>query len=280
MKQTPFNIDLSNVRTKIRSFQKQGKEIVYSAIFFIEGKKQKLVDMADPSQLALITKNLKYETPEKIRLEIYDKNNSRNHLWLKEFVFEPPVTAVEKPAPSLGEAEINQIVDQRIAERQKLAEHEELKALAKELSAENEELQDRIEELENANEQLETELDSKKSMRYYAGMLGDILESFGIKREKIKKPLAELMGVEEEKEEENKQVEGSRSDNSGIVDEGTSPEEKKRMEVIGLMEQYLKSLPNVTLANVFQIFSAIEQEPSIANEILEFLKNRNDKSDE
>jgi uncharacterized protein YukE len=279
MKQTPFSIDLSNVRTKIRSFQKQGKEILYSAIFFIEGKKQKLVDMADPAQLSLVTKNLKYETPEKIRIELYDKNNSRNHIWLKEFIFQPHAIETEKPASSLGEAEISQIVDQRMAERQRLAEYEELKSLAKELNQENHELQEKIAELEAANDELQAELEQKSTIRYYAGMLGDVLVSLGMKKEKMQKTLAGLIGMDDEKPEQ-KQLTAEKNDSSGIVEEKPVKEDPQRTEVIDLIVQYLKSLPNVTLANVFKIFSAIEQDPSLGDEILEFLSNHNTKSNE
>lgn len=199
---------------------------------------------------------------------------------VKDFDFGVPEKAPEKPAfIGFGEAEINQIVDQRMAEKQRQIDHEELKDHVRELTGENQELQQKIEALEDANAVLETELEKKKTIRYYAGMLGDILESFGIKRDKIKKPLAELMGVDDEKAEQ-KQVTGQEKDTSGIVEEEASTEQKKRAEIIDLIHQYLKSLPNITLANVFKIFSAIEQSPFIADELLDYLNNRNPKTDE
>jgi FtsZ-binding cell division protein ZapB len=278
-KNSNYTIDLSNVRTKIKSFQEQGKHVVYSATFLVDGKKQKLVDMAEISQLSLITRNLKCETPEKITIELFDKNDTRNPLWVKPFLFDG-VAPANKPQPAtLGEAEINQMVDQRIAERQREIDFEELKNLAKDLSSENEELQDRIEELEGQKEQLEIELERKKSVRYYAGMLGDILEGFGINKEKIKKPLAELMGIDEEKPSP-KQVQAHAGDSSGIVDEEPTGEDKKRLEVIDLIHQYLNSLPNTTLAKVFQVFSAIEQNPALADELLDFLSNPNPQDNE
>ncbi len=272
-KKSNYTIDLSNVRTKIKSFQEQGKEVVYSATFVTDGKKQRLVDMAHTGQLSLITRNLRCEVPEKITLELFDKNNPRNPLWVKLFVI--PKNDPQPPAPTgLGEAEINQIVDQRMAERQRAREHEELTSLVKELTAENEEYQDRIQQLENENEQMEGELEKKKSIRYYAGMLGDILESFGIRRDKIKKPLAELMGVEDD-QPAAAQVEAHREDHSGIVETEVSAEDKKRVEIMDLIQQYLGSLPLMTLAKVFQVFSAIEQSPFVADELIDYLNNRN-----
>lgn len=275
-KNSNYTIDLSNVRTKIKSFQQQGKHVVYSATFLVDGKKQKLVDMAEINQLSLITRNLKCETPQKITIELFDKNDPRNPLWVKPFLFEEITPSSTPEKTGLGEAEINQLVDLRMAERQRMMDFEELKNLAKELSSENEELQDRIQELEAEKEELEVELERKKSVRYYAGMLGDILESFGIKRDKIKSPLAELMGVEEETLAA-KQVAAPSSDESGIVEEELSPEEKKRREIIELIHQYLQSLPVVTLVSVFKIFSAIEMDPFLGDEILEFINKQEHK---
>ncbi len=280
MNKQQFKYQLGNLKKKFNELAEQGIEIVYSATFTIDGKKQKLVDMADYQKFSLLNRFLEYENPTRVRIEWYDKNDTRNMIGVKDFDFETPEKAPEKPAFfGFGEAEINQIVDQRMAEKQRLMDHEELKDHVRELTSENQELQDKIEALENTNVQLEEELEKKKSIRYYAGMLGDILESFGIKREKIKKPLAELMGVDDEKQEP-KQVTGQQKDASGIVEEEPDPEQQKRAEIINLIQQYLLSLPNITLAKVFQVFSAIEQSPFIADELMDYLKNRNPKNDE
>ena len=280
MTKQQFTYKLGNLRKKINELVGQGMEILYSATFTIDGKKQKLIDMADYQNFKLLGKFMEYENPTSVRVEWYDKNDTRNMIGVKDFDFGAPEKAPEKPAfIGFGEAEINQIVDQRMAEKQRQIDHEELKDHVRELTGENQELQQKIEALEDANAALEGELEKKKTIRYYAGMLGDILESFGIKRDKIKKPLAELMGVDDEKAEQ-KQVTGQDKDTSGIVEEESSPEQKKRAEIIDLIHQYLKSLPNITLANVFKIFSAIEQSPFIADELLDYLNNRNPKTDE
>jgi hypothetical protein len=282
MTKQQFKYNIGNLAKTIKKYIEQGRNISYSAVFTIDGKKQKLIDLAEFKTFRLLNRFLEDKTPSRIRVEIYDRNDTKNMIDFRDFDFDVPVVepVVERPAfMGFGEAEISQIVDQRMAERQRAQEHEDLKEHVKELMDENQELLDKIEELESANEKLEIDIEKKQSIRYYAGMLGDILESFGIKRDKIKKPLAELMGVEEEKEEP-KQVTGQQSDNSGIVEEELSPEEKKRAEIINLITQYLKTLPNATLATVFKIFSAIEQNPFTGEEILDYLNNRNPKNDE
>lgn len=280
MTKQQFKYQLGNLRKVINKLIAEGREIVYSAIFTIDGKKQKLIDLADAKKFNLLNRFMEYENPTHLRIEYYDKQDTRNMIDVKDFPFDAPEKAPEKTEfRGFGEAEINQIVDQRMAEKQRQMDHEELKDHVRELTVENQELQDKIEALEDTNAHLEVELEKKKSIRYYAGMLGDILESFGIKRDKIKKPLAELMGVDEDSPEP-KQVAGQQKDASGIVEEESSPDQQKRTEIINLIDQYLQTLPNVTLANVFKIFSAIEQSPFIADELLDYLKNRNNKSDE
>lgn len=279
MEKSKYTLNLSNIRTKIRTYQQQGKDVLFSAIFITGKEKTKLVDHAPVGQLSLITKNLKCENPDKIRIELYDGKENTNPLWLKEIVLFAPETETEPGGfKGFGEAEINRIVDERFREKQRLAEYEQLKERVLELTGENEELHDTIDELESHNAQLEQELDNKKQIRYYTGMLGDILESFGIAKDRIKKPIAELMGITGD-EDTTKQLEVKKEDNSGIVENknaatGLSPEEQKRNEIIALIAEYLKTTSNEILAGIFSIFSEIEQNNSMAAEILQFINQK------
>ncbi len=273
MEKNKYTLNLSNIRTKIRTYQEQGKDVLFSAVFITGKEKTKLVDRAPVGQLSLITKNLKCENPDKIRIELYDGKESPNPLWLKELVLAQPEPEVEASGfKGLGEVEINRIVDERFRERQRNAEYETLKERVMELTEENEELHDSIEELENENSRLEQELEGKKQIKYYAGMLGDIFESFGISKDRIKKPIAELMGINDT-DEKSKSIE-AKTDNSGIVDEpksASSTEEQKRTEIISLVAEYLKTTSNQTLANVFSIFSEIEADNSISDKIIQYI---------
>jgi hypothetical protein len=275
MEKNKYTLNLSNIRTKIRTYQEQGKDVVFSAVFITGKEKTKLVDRAPVGQLSLITKNLKCENPDKIRIELYDGKENPNPLWLKELVLVPPEPETEPETPGfkgLGEAEISRIVDDRFKERQRNIDYEFLKERVMELTEENEELQDLIEELENENTRFEQELESKKQIKYYAGMLGDIFESFGISKDRIKKPIAELMGINDT-DERPKSIE-AKIDSSGIVDEpksSPSEEEQKRAEIISLIAEYLKTTSNQTLTNVFSIFSEIEANNTIADKIIQYI---------
>lgn len=262
---------MANIREKIRTFEKQGKNVVYTAIFITGKDKVKLVDRAPATQLALVGRNLKYENPDKVRIELYDGEQSKNMLWVAEIMVNQQGDE-DKPSISgfqgLGEAEINQIVDERFRQRQQNLEYEQLKEQVAELSDENQGLQDELETLRNEKEELEKEIESKKNIRYYAGMLGDILESFGIAKEKIRTPLAGLMGITDVEKKKEESV--GFIDNSGL-DKEVSPEEEKRNEIINLISEYLRSSSNQTLANVFSIFSEIEKDELVADKVLQYL---------
>ncbi len=280
MEKSKYTLNLSNIRTKIRTYQEQGKDVLFTAIFISGREKSKLIDRAPVQQLALITKNLKYENPDKVRIELYDGKDAVNPLWLKEILLASQQTAMETEPSNFkgfGEAEISRIVDERFQERQRLAEYEQLKERVLELTGENEELRDTIEQLENHTSQVETELESKKQIRYYAGMLGDILESFGIARDRVKKPLAELMGLNDTMDPKTMQC--KQDDRSGIVDthesaSSQSLEDQKRSEIIALVAEYLKTTSNEILGAVFTIFSEIEQDNVLALEIVKFINQK------
>jgi predicted nucleic acid-binding Zn-ribbon protein len=280
MNSKKYQTDMGNIRNVMNSYLEQGKDVLFSAIFVTGKNKAKLIDRASPKQLRLVSTNLKYEQPDKIRIEFYDGKEAVNPLWLKEIILKEPEPEKEQPGYNgLGEAEINRIVDERFMQRKQQAEYEELKEQVLDLTGENEQLQATLDELEDKNAKLEQELESKKQIRYYTGMLGDILESFGIAKDRIKKPIAELMGITDSDEKEQKQVEAKKDDRSGIVDEKgysacsqpVSTEEQKRNEIISLISEYLKTTNNQTLADVFSIFSEIEQDSSLANKIIQYL---------
>jgi hypothetical protein len=273
-------LNLGNIRQKINTFLEQGCDVLFTAIFITGKEKSKLIDRGTVQQLNLITKNLMYDAPERVRIILHDGKESVNPLWQHDYPIAMPVPKIEKETGSmqgLGEVDISRIVDERFKERQRLEEYEQLKERVLELTGENEELKDTILELENHTNQVETELESKKQIRYYAGMLGDILEGFGIARDKVKRPLAELMGISDTGNSKATTI--KRDDRSGIVDSevsvsALSAEDQKRNEIIALVAEYLKTTSNEILGAVFTIFSEIEQDNVLAPEIVRFINQK------
>jgi len=280
MSNAKFSSWIKYVRARIKSLSAGGDNVLISA-YFITGKDRvKTLEKASPEYLSLLGKSLKYEDPDKVRIDYYNGKDTRNTIWVDEFPLkEKQDQSINNSGfQGLGEAEINRIVDERFQEKQRMIEFDEMKNRVQELTTENDELHDQLFKLETAKEQLETDLESKKQIRYYAGMLGDILESFGIAKDKVKRPLAELMGFNDD-EKKDKNLNAHKEDNSGIVDEGNktsnqSEEDQKRNEIISLVADYLKTTSNTTLANIFSIFSEIEQNNVVADDIIQFLNTK------
>ena len=150
MNSKKYQTDMGNIRNVMNSYLEQGKDVLFSAIFVTGKNKAKLIDRASPKQLRLVSTNLKYEQPDKIRIEFYDGKEAVNPLWLKEIILKEPEPEKEQPGYNgLGEAEINRIVDERFMQRKQQAEYEELKEQVLDLTGENEQLQATLDELED-----------------------------------------------------------------------------------------------------------------------------------
>ena len=301
------NTFLANMQKKAKKYSDIGKDVLYSATF-INGSSQRMP--LENMSAKLITKQVKsfldIEKPEKIKIDLFTKEGEYIDMNVCEIVNEPDAVTVVpvQEHKGLGEVEINQIVDQRIAEKQRMIEFEQLKEEVKELTSENEDLQNEVDKLEERNAELETVLANKQEIRYYTGMLGDILESFGFSKKNMRKPIAGLLGFDQEKTAERKELPANTSDNSGIVEEASSlsvttpstaqnettttpvsdkgiysPEEqKKRNELIDLIAAYLHSSSTQVIAKVFAIFSEIETDNAVADDLIELLIKRKELS--
>ena len=263
----------------MKKHKEKGHELFFDAIFITDNKSNKIVNKGTHDDLCLITEHLNCSKPDSIRFEFFDSRDATLCRFPRLFPLKEP-KIIQQSIPiqpefrGFGEAEINTIVDQRFRERQQKEEFEQLRVQVGELTKELEEQTNWVDELETENEQLKIELENKKQVRYYAGMLGDILEGIGISKEKIRNPIASLMGVtENDKQTEVSQSSQQHDDSSGIVEdnEPISPEQKKRDEVISLMNDYLNSTDNQTLANLFTIFSEIESNPTKAVDVMTFI---------
>ncbi len=146
--------------------------------------------------------------------------------------------------------------------------------LQTEINDANEKYQRELNEKDETINGLEQSVEAKKTIRNYAGFAGDVLQSFGIKKEMIREPLTGILSGEEE---ETKQIPETttQNDESGIVEEETvqNPQEEKRNELIALIGEYLQGTDNDTLSNIFYIFSEIERDKTKAIELIEYLKS-------
>ncbi|HBG70498.1 MAG: hypothetical protein A2W93_03525 [Bacteroidetes bacterium GWF2_43_63] len=274
---------LKSLNDRAKKETDKGIGVCFNAFIVSDNRSQKLLEKEPIENLNRKINNLvKTETPEIVKVDLFNDSGQ----WLDGNVCDLRPKIEAPPSPSfqgLGEAEINAMVERRFDEKRREYEFVEMREIVKELSDENDELKARIEELETQNNDMQDDLEKKKQFRYYAGMLGDILESIGIRKEKLSKPIAELMGIDEK--EVQKQL-PEKSDQSGIVEEqpvthprGSAPissEDQKRTEVISLISQFLYSVDNQLLGELFTIFSEIESNRGLAAEILEYIEKKKD----
>jgi len=286
MKKTKLKYNYNNIKRSLLAYIQDGFDLYYSVYFYI-GKQWKIrINRLPYSQIDSLANHVKLDMPQSVRLEVFDGKDAENPHWVYEYEVRNDESALSNSAAEsfkstfngFGEAEINNIVDQRLRERQQIEEFNSLKKQVTELTKELEEQSQQVEQLEDENERLQLELESKSQIRYYAGMLGDVLEGIGISKDKIRNPIATLMGISDN--EKPTETNTNKQDTSGIVEdddetEPENPEVKKRAEVISLMTDYLQSTDNQTLANLFTIFSDIESNPAVAIDVMNFLHSKN-----
>ncbi|HBG69663.1 MAG: hypothetical protein A2W93_12135 [Bacteroidetes bacterium GWF2_43_63] len=276
---------LKSLNARAKKESEKGFKVFFNATVFTDNRSNKVIEM-EPVELMnrQINNFLKTEQPEILKIDLITEGGKLidgNVCDLRTHNDVQPAHTV----PGLGEVEINAIVERRFEEKRRENDFFEMKEIVKELADENDELKAKVEELEAHNQELETNLEQKNQIRYYAGMLGDILESIGIRKEKLSKPIAELMGIDEK--EEQKML-PAKDDKSGIVYESTaapqnssvpmSSDEQKRFEVISLISQFLNSIDNQLLGELFSIFSEIEANKSLAPELLEYIEKKKEFS--
>lgn len=260
---------LKSLNQKANRETENGSDVLFSLSIVSGNKSQKVLDKEPAEYMSKqVNHFVRTEKPEIIKVDLFTGEGR----WIDGNVCDlRPKTPVTPTFQGFGEAEVSAMVEKRLQEMKREEEFKEMKEIVKELAGENETLKARVDELENEKDGLEEELEKKKQVKYYTGMIGDILESIGIPKERIKKPIAELMGINDEEE---KQKLPPASDSSGIVENESGPADVKRAEIIGLISEYLKSVSNQILGELFTIFSEVESEPALAADILEYLKKR------
>lgn len=273
-----YGINITSLKDKIYNFKKQKTQTCFTVTFYYGRQNQEVISRGGSKEVSQIDILLKNDKPDKIKIEFF-KGDDEKGIVSNYVLKEPQIETTTPQFQGFGEAEIQNLVDKRLREQKRAEEFERLQNEVSELSTELDEQRDLVDQLEEENEQLKIELEGKKQIRYYAGMLGDILEGIGISKDKIRNPIASLMGIADEKE--SKEIEQApvqtQTDSSGIVEEveqEESIEQKQRTEVITLMTEYLQTRDNLTLSNLFNIFSEVEKDPKIAFEILQFIESK------
>jgi hypothetical protein len=285
---------LKTVKQRIRNLkEKKDVAIFYSAYFIKEKSKDCILNRIPVEKLILVRKNLIIENPDIVRFELFDSEKETKCIWMYNIDLRTEEKVVPQEIASfkgLGEAEINQIVESKLSDRQRIVDFDNIKKALEISNSEYLKLEQRLQETEDELqliteesqariEELENLVEVKSGIKYYAGVIGDLLEGFGIAKDKIRKPMAALMGFDEEQEMKNPK---SLADKSGIVEDDEVTDEatirlEKRKEIIDLISQYLHNVPDDILSQIFSIFSEIEGNTHIAIELLNHAKSLNSK---
>lgn len=268
--------------------ERQKRDLRVSVDFTVNGQTIRKIDNEDRTGVFQLEKMIQFEKPEKILVIFFVDGQATEYPFSETTVNDEkrslPVKNDRLSFSGFGEAEIEGIINKRLEEERKIREIAELR---KELDRKNDEItkvtgekqeiQNRLTEKTNRIEELENELEAKKTIRYFAGFAGDILESIGIKKSQLRQPLA---GFLTEEKNEHKQLPEKKTttasstakDESGIVEDSAENQTEKRQELITLIREYLQSTDDDTLVNIFTIFSEIEQDKMISYQLVEHIE--------
>lgn len=266
--------------------ERQHKDLRVSVDFTTAGQTVRKVDNEDRTGVFQLEKMIRFEDPERVLVIFFVDGNPT------EYTFSRTTGNDEKrslPAKNdrymfsgFGEAEIEGIINKRLEEERKIREIAELRKEIdrkndeiKKLSGEQQEIQTRLNEKLDRITELENELEAKKTIRYFAGFAGDILESIGIKKSQLRQPLAGFL-TEEQNDQKSlpEKKTTTTKDESGIVEETASQpsQSEKRLELINLIREYLNTTDDDTLVNIFTIFSEIEQDKMMSYQLVEHIE--------
>jgi len=206
-----FDKFIKKVKDKAYNIEVRKKqEMSLNVVFYQDNGEKEFHENEQRDFLFEITDHISSFKPEKIEIEIYpeydkpdffsysfsDTNNDRNTTVNDQ-------NNIENPLSRLGPSTVDEYINQKIeADRR----NDKLTKLQESLVNKEKEIEElnhiiekqnyQISKLKSKIKKLKHEIDAKKNIRYYAGFAGDVLESFGVKKEKVQGALSGLMGGE------------------------------------------------------------------------------------
>ncbi|QNR23173.1 hypothetical protein [Croceimicrobium hydrocarbonivorans] len=252
-----YNI-ASTIRKAISAQRTLGhQDIMCSAYLSKRGKKLNSIDRSPSKNFTrLMHQYIQSEGPDKLRVEL--RGNDDVLLWTKTFSFdvEPtPMVSTQTDFQGLGEAEVNDLLNQKIAELRRNEELEELRTDNEQLSHENDQLKKQIEEMEEV-------VEAKKKVEYYANILG--LAFPGLAKMLSATPLGNTLGAL-----------------AGIEDTSTSTEESEKTQretIIELVSEFMQSLDDALLGQLYLVFIELSNNPSLIGGLLAHLTQQNEQA--
>lgn len=246
----------SACKSAIKAQQIQGHEdIMCSAILYKKGKKLNSIDKADTKNFSrLMLTYVRNEDPDKMKIEL--RGDQDELLWTKTFSIDPePAVQISTPTESkgLGEAEISDIVNQKLTEIRRSDELEDLRSYCDKLEQENEVLQKQLADAENV-------LDAKKQLEYYSNIIGLAFPGFAkmLKGTSIGPTLNMLAGIDSE------------TDN----DTASNSSKSERDSIIELVTEFLKTLDDINLGHLYLVFVELSNDPGLIPNLISLITQK------
>jgi FtsZ-binding cell division protein ZapB len=262
----------------------------------------KLFELADIKNLGSLNKLLALDNYWRARIEMFDINTSHSK---PKNVYE---YVNEKPAVShlgnISEIEMDKRFEEKFNARLREIDYQKLQIENQELKSHIVELENDLQDAEEANTQLKEKVNSQQSMKNYAELAGTFLGKMGLK-DKVSDILSGFFGDDEKKSDEKP---SHLNDSSGIIEDFVvsnpqpAPEPKLKSETepksetesesvpisepqpkneyIELINLCLLGMDKPTLGITFAIFSKIEKNNALAQQILEMLYKNNSTESE
>jgi len=242
-----YNI-AATVRKAIHAQAMLGHEdVVCSAVLSRRGKKLNSIDRSPKENFTrLMHQYIQSEQPDKLRVELRSSGDAL--LWSKTFSFEVDPVEISKNTKfqGLGEAQIGELLNQKMAELRKQEELEQLRSETEQLSQENEDLRRQLDGLEQT-------VEAKKKVEYYANILG--LAFPGLAKMLSTTPLGGTLGT----------LAGL--DTTESVSSGET-EKNQRETIIELVSEFMVSLDDQALGQLYLVFIELSNNPTLIGTLL------------
>lgn len=247
-KQKRYNI-ASTVRKAINAQAILGFEQVRcSALLSRRGKKLNSIDRSPKENFTrLMHQYIESEQPDKLRVEV--RNEEDALLWSKSFTIEQEGPEVSTPAEfqGFGEAQIHDLLNQKISELRQKEELEELRRDTEQLTQENESLRKQLEGLEQT-------VEAKKKVEYYANILG--LAFPGLAKMLSTTPLGGTLGMLAGLEDKSQ------------PDSNSDAPKSQRETIIELVSEFMSSLDDNQLGQLYLVFIELSNRPELIGTLL------------
>jgi len=251
------------VKAAIGAQMIQGHEsIMCSALLYRKGKRLNSIEKADSSSFSkLILNYVRNEDPDKLKVEL--RGNEDELLWTKTFTLETEsdreyqAKQAKTDVRGLGEAEVSELVSQKIQEIRRTDELEDLRSYRDQLETENDALQKQVGELQDV-------VDAKKNIEYYLNIVGLALPGLAkmLSKTSLGSSLGMLAGIEDP-QQPSEQIQ----------------DKDQRQTIIDLVLEFMQSLDMTSLGHLYMVFVELSNNPALIPNLLSNLTQKNANHD-